>query len=146
MPMFLSMVVGPVLVMDGVPARIEKLAADPRPTVGTIAAFAAVPAIAPIAMTNAMLIIAISALELVMLDAPFGRARAWRVCPLPRMVGCAAACVMTVRSHVTNPSCRGGDGKVMTKGPRRVSVSGYVDQRPDPRARARGVSVARRRR
>src|SRR4029077_10095616 len=68
MPMSLSIVVGPVFVIDGVPARTEKLAADPRPTV-EVAAFAVRPAIAPIATTNAMLIIAMSALELFM-DAP----------------------------------------------------------------------------
>src|SRR5688500_20023424 len=53
MPTFLSIVVGPVFVIEGVPARMEKAPAVPRPTV-VVAAFGVRPAAAPIAMTSAM--------------------------------------------------------------------------------------------
>jgi hypothetical protein len=68
MPRSLLTVVGPVFVTV-VWARIEKLRAVPRGTVG-VAAFPVCPAIAPIAITNARAIIAMSVLWLFMVDAP----------------------------------------------------------------------------
>jgi hypothetical protein len=99
------MVVGPEFEITGVPARTEKLAADPSPTVGT-AAFAVVLTRAPMAITNAMAIITTIALELFMQVAPF-RAPTARAClSLCRMVDRVVVGVMTVRSLMTNRSSR----------------------------------------
>ena len=112
MPTSLSMVVAPVFVTAGVPARTEKPAAVPRPTVG-VAAFAVRPAMAPIAMTKARPSIATSAVEFLMPDTLFlWHAYALRVC-LCWMVDRVVVRVMTVPSRspaawaarvMTNPS------------------------------------------
>ena len=99
MPTSLSMVVAPVFVTAGVPARTEKLAAVPRPTVG-VAAFAVRPAMAPIAMTKARPSIATSGVDFFMPDTLFSlqRVHALRVC-LSWMVDRVVVRVMTVPSR-----------------------------------------------
>jgi len=69
-----SMVVAPVFVIAGVPARIEKVAAVPSPTV-VVAAFAR-PAMAPIVMINATPNIAATIFEFFMTEGSLTRMRA----------------------------------------------------------------------